>query len=198
MLEWNRYNAPTAREHALCSGDALHRPVTAFDEDVGLAGCDHFLRRVFLEPGHYAHAGERGDDGHAVGEQIERPVRAFAKPAGRGVAIQRDQQARAHGARVVEIRNVPAMQDVEDAVREDQRPAEVGNLRERARVADLGFERGLGYCAAFVVVFGAGGLQASSVGLQYSNTLTTLRTPPVLRVMSTASSASCSVTTPIR
>jgi len=195
VLKRNRYHASAAGEHALCSGDAFDGPVAALDEHVGLAGRDDFLRRVFLEPGDYAHAGERRHDRHPVGERIERPVCAFAEPAGRSVAVQRDQEAPTHGTRLVEIRHVPTMQDVEDAVREDQRPAE---LAERARVADLGFERGLGYCAAFVVVFGAGGLQASSVGLQYSNTLTTLRTPPVLRVMSTASSASCSVTTPIR
>ena len=198
MLERNRHDLPAPGEHALCSGDALDRPVAALDEHIGLAGRDDFLRRVFVEPGDYVHAGKRCYDRHAVGKRIERPVRALAEPAGRGIAIQRDQQARAHGARLIEIGDVPAMQDVEDPVREDQWPAKVGNLRQRARVADLGFERGLGYCEAFVVDFGAGGLQASSVGLQYSNTLTTLRTPPVLRVMSTASSASCSVTTPIR
>ena len=42
------------------------------------------------------------------------------------------------------------------------------------------------------------GRQASSVGLQYSKTLTTLRTPPVVRAISTASAASFSVTIPIR
>jgi len=41
-------------------------------------------------------------------------------------------------------------------------------------------------------------LQGSSVLLQYSNTLTTLRTPPVVRARSVAVSASVSVTRPSR
>jgi len=194
VLEGNRDHLAAAGKHVLCSGDALDRPVAALDEHLGPAGGDDLLRRVLLEPGDYAHAGERGDHRHAVGQRIERPIRAFAEPARRGIAIQRDQQARAQGTCLVEVGDMAAMQDVEDSVREDQGPAK---LAESARVADLRFERRLGYCAAFVV-FGAEGLQASSVGLQYSNTFTTLRTPPVLRVISTASSASCSVTTPIR
>src|SRR5439155_6308335 len=45
---------------------------------------------------------------------------------------------------------------------------------------------------------GGPGRQTCSAALQYSKIFTTLRTPPVVRARSTASSASRSVTTPIR
>src|SRR2546423_2759317 len=193
VLEGDRQHAPAAREPLLPAGDALDRPVAAFDEHLRAAGADQRLRRVVLEPSNRADRLERRDDGHAVGEPVQRPIRAFAQAPGGGVTVEAHQQACPFGASAGEVSDVAAVQDVEDAVGEHQRALELAEpARELARIADLGFV-GRGYCPALVR-----GRQSSSVALQYSNTLTTLRTPPVLRAMSTASSASASLTTPIR
>src|SRR4051812_3059741 len=200
MLERNRQHAPAAGENPGRAGDALDRPVAALHQHFGSAGGDERLRGVLVEPGHCAHRAERGDQRQAVGERVERPSRALAETARRGIAVQRHQQARAFGARAREVGHVPAVQDVEYAIGEHQRPRQLRQpAREPRRVADPGFE----VRRRAQDLWRAGGgasrvLQTLSSGLQYSNTLTTLRTPPVVRASSTASSASGSVTMPIR
>ena len=196
MLEGDGQHATAAGEDARRPDDALDRPVAAFHEHVGPAGTDEGLGGIVVEPGHCADGFERRHHRRAILQPVQRPLGAFAEPAGRGIAVQRDEQARAFGAGAREIGDVTAMQQVEDAVGEDQRARQlVDPARSRAGVADLRLEGGRGYDPAFRW---SRGRQRSSSALQYSNTFTTLRTPPVLRVMSTTSSASPSVTTPIR
>src|SRR6185503_2074082 len=85
---------------------------------------------------------------------------------------------------------MPAMQQVKDAVGEYQRARELADpARQPLGRMDLAFEsRRLHF----------GGGQMPSPALHSSKIRTTLITPPVLRAMSTASAASCSVTMPIR
>src|SRR5690349_12932990 len=90
-----------------------------------------------------------------------------------------------------------AVQDVEDAVGEHQRPGKRGEpAREVGGLADLFFEgRRLHF---FSAVAGTTGRQRLSPDLQYSNTFTTFFTPSVVRAISDAALASTSVTMPIR
>ena len=97
------------------------------------------------------HALERGQHGEPVGERVERTVGALAEAAHRSVAVQRHQQPRAERARAGEIGDMAAVQEVEHAVGEHQRPRQAGEpALERRGVVDLGFEaraasrRGLG------------------------------------------------------
>src|SRR5512145_3555837 len=93
------------------------------------------------------------------------------------------------------------VQDIEHAVGEHARALEFADPGlERGGVPDLRLERrrlhvrgGLGFSAG-----GGAGRQRSSPASQYSNTFTTLRTPPVVRATSVALSASASVTSPSR
>ena len=77
-------------------------------------------------------ARERGDQGEAVFERIDRPLGAFAQAPGGGIAVQRDEQRRAQVARAGEVGDVAAMQDVEHAVGEHQRPRRAHRSSARA------------------------------------------------------------------
>src|SRR5574340_1034153 len=99
-----------------------------------------------------------------------------------------------------------AVEDVKTAVGEHQRPRQPGEaLRQFGRWADLFFESRGRICsgalerAGFVRhVMLPSFRPAESPQSMYSNTLITLRTPPVVRAISTASSASLCLTRPSR
>ena len=118
-------------------------PVAAFHQHVRAAGEDQRERRVFIEPGDQVHRLQGREHRHAVLEAVDRPVLAFAQAPGRGVAVGCDHEARAQGARLREVGDVAAMQDIENAVGEYQRAGEgcdpAGKLR---RFAQLRFEFG--------------------------------------------------------
>jgi hypothetical protein len=143
VLERDRVHRAAAREHLGGADDAPGRPVAALGERVRAAGLDQPRRRVLVEPGHRVHRLERRDQRHAVGERVHRPPRPLAQAPRRGIAVQRHQQRRAERARAREIGDVPAVQQVEHAVGEDEgsrrarRPA-----RRRCGVEDLALERG--------------------------------------------------------
>ena len=81
---------------------------------------------------------ERGEHGHPVGERIERTVVALAEAPHRIVGIDGDHQRRAQCARLVEIGDVAAMQHVEHAVGEHERPRQPRDALERvSRRRDL-------------------------------------------------------------
>jgi len=196
VLEGNRQHPAATRQHPRGADDALDRPVAALDQHVGARGCDQRFRRVVVEPGDRADRLERGDERQAVVKRVYRALAGLAEPPRRGIAVQRDEQrgSLASGAR--EIGRVATVQDVEHAVGEDERPRQRADpALELARIADLRLEGRRLYFPARSL---GAGRQRSSVGLQYSKAFTTLRTPPVVRAISTASSASGSLTRPIR
>ncbi|MNC86752.1 hypothetical protein D3C83_24270 [compost metagenome] len=128
--------------HFLRTDDRLRLPVAAFHQHLGFRGEDERERRLFLEPGDERHGLQRGGDGEPVFERVDRPVRSFTKFPGRGVGIEREQQARAQRARLREVGDVPAVEDVEHAVGEHQRPHQAGNARgEVLRTADFALKR---------------------------------------------------------
>jgi hypothetical protein len=181
-----------AREHPGRADDLRHRPVAAFHQHVRAARLDERRRRVVVEPGDRVHRRERRDQRHAVGQRIHRPARPLAQAPYRGIAVQRHDKRGAQGARARQVGHVPAVQEVEHAIGEHERPRQRRRpARGIARREDLALESG-----------GAGaydrGRHTSSVGLQYSNIFTTLRTPAVVRAISTAAAASSSVTMPSR
>src|SRR6185503_10811547 len=180
VLERDREDPAAAGEHVGRARDALHRPVAALHQDFG---------PVVVEPCDGIHRVERGDDGEPVFERVDGPLGALAQPPGGRIAVQRHEQRRAQLARAREVGHMAAMQDIEHAVGEHQRPAELtGPAREVLGRTDLAFEGGRLHFAG----------QTPSPALHRSKIRTTLITPPVLRATSTASAASCSVTMPIR
>jgi hypothetical protein len=129
------------REHLRGADDPLHRPVAALDQHVGAAGLDEPGRRVFLEPGHRVHRRERRDQRTTIRQAVDRPAGTLAQPPRGAVAVQRDEQRRAERARPREIRDVSAVQQVENAVGEHQRPRGARRpARRLVRIQDLALE----------------------------------------------------------
>src|SRR3954466_246784 len=90
------------------------------------------------------------------------------------------------------------MQDVEHAVGKNERPRKRRQpARELARIDDLAF-KGRGLHAAGLPDGCAARHTLSLPTWQYSNTLTTRRTPSVVRTISAAAFPSVSVTIPMR
>src|SRR6185312_15249176 len=144
-------------------------------EMIRTAGEDRLDRRVLLEPGDQRHALERRDHRHAVLERVHRPVLALAEPAHGSIRIERHHERAAQRARLGEVGDMAAMQDVEYAVGEDHRALDAFRpRRELAGRADLRFEGG----------------RSRHRQETYSNSVTTRLTPLVVRATSVAASAS--------
>ena len=174
-------SAPSA--HFTRADDVIRSPVTALYEHVRLYCEDDIERCVLVEPRHQRDAVERRNDGSAVFEAVDRSVFAFTETLYRCIGIQRDDEAPAERARLGEVGHVAAMQDVEDAIGENEGPRK----RRRAsanidRRADLVFESRCGVDRQF----------------RYSNMRITRFTPLVVRATSVAASASARVTMPMR
>jgi len=132
-----------ARQHLARADDPLDRPVAAFHQHFRPAGGDQRGGGVFVEPGDGVDRLERGDQREAIRERIHGSPRPLAKAPRRGIPVQRHQQARAQRARARQIGGMAAMQDVEHAVGENQRPRQArGPARRLARSQDLALERG--------------------------------------------------------
>ena len=78
-------------------------------------------------------AAKRGEHRHPVVERVERPVVALAQALDRRVGIDRDDQRRAEAARLLEVGDVAAVQQVEHAVGHDERPRQSRDARKRVR-----------------------------------------------------------------
>src|SRR5687767_15325513 len=70
VLERNGDYATASRGHFRAADDALHGPVAALDQHVGLAGADQGERCVVVEPGYGVYAFQGRDDGKPVLERI--------------------------------------------------------------------------------------------------------------------------------
>jgi hypothetical protein len=116
-------------------------PIPAFDQDIGFYQSNQRQRCIVVEPGHQVHRFERGEQRHAVGERVDRTFRTFAKASCRSIAVGGDEQTFSERARLREIARMAAVQNVEYAVAEYQRPRQLRDARSELRgLADFGFE----------------------------------------------------------
>jgi hypothetical protein len=104
--------------HHVAADDFFVGVVVAFDEDVGLEGGDEGGGGVFVEGDDVVDGLEAGEDGHAIVERVHRAGGAF-EFAHRIVAVHADDQDVALLARKFEVLDVAGVEDVEDAVGED-------------------------------------------------------------------------------
>src|SRR5207249_4275450 len=184
----NRFEAPTPFQHFGSSHRRLDCVIASLHDDVGMAPQDQRQRRVLVEGNDDAHRFQRGQYRGAVGERIERPVPGLAKATDRAVGIDADDQRSTQAARMVQIRDMAPVHDVENAVREHTRTRQRGEpLVKRRRIDDLGGESRLARRGA-----------ERAHQSMYSNSRTTRCTPPVVRAMSAAASASAWRTRPMR
>ena len=100
----------------------MHIVVATLDQDVRHAGKDQLARRVLIEGHDEIDGRERGQDCHSIVERIQRSVRAFSEISHRLIGVDGNDERSAESAGLFEIRDVPAMQHVEHAIREHTRP----------------------------------------------------------------------------
>ena len=143
---------PPAATVSAAPGGRRRVVVAALDQHVGAAGDDQGARRVVVERHDEVDGAERGEHGHPVLEHVERALLALAEASHRGVGVDGDDQRGAEPARLLEIRDVAAMQDIEHAVGEHERTRQRGDARERiggrrdlGRVAGGGNRDGVGH-----------------------------------------------------
>jgi hypothetical protein len=134
-------HGPAARQHRGGADHALDRPVAPFGEHVGPAGLDQPGGRVLVEPGDRVHRLERGDERQTVRETVDRAPGPLAQAPRGGIAVQRHQQRGAQRPRPREVGDVAAVQQVEHAVGEHERPRRFARpTRRGGRVEDLALE----------------------------------------------------------
>src|SRR5438552_12474738 len=160
--------------------------VTALDDHVGMAGEHQFERRVLVERNDQAHRLKRCNHRNPILERIQRALRTLAQSSRRRVAVDPDHKRLTQPTRTIEVGNVAAMQDIEDAVGKHHRS------RQRGEPAAQG--RARRYLCGEAGCDGPGILHQS----MYSNTLTTRCAPLVVRAISAAAAPSSCRTTPIR
>ena len=98
---------------------ASSRPVGALDQHVGLKRRDDVVRRVLVEDDdarRRAASAARISARSASG--VIGPIRTLVRPH-RSIRVDADDERVAEAARVLQVANVPGMQEVEDAVGED-------------------------------------------------------------------------------
>ena len=81
---------------------------------------DALQRRVFFKPGNQINALQRSHYRHAVFEIIDGTIRTFVETFHRGVRIKRHHERYAERARLREVGDMTAMQDVKNAVGKHQ------------------------------------------------------------------------------
>ncbi len=101
--------------------DGVGLVIAALDDHVGLQRLDQCKRGVVVEEDHAVDALERGNDARPFGGRNDGPVSTLAEPLRRRVAVDTHDQRCAERCGGLEYRDVPNMEEVEYAVREDHR-----------------------------------------------------------------------------
>ena len=115
------HHATTPPRDVVRPDDGVECVVGTFDENVGAQPPNQLERRVLLEQDDTIDGGERCDQAGALRLGDDRPIRSLPQPARGGIGIHTHDQGVAFPARRLEQRDVPGVQQIEDAVREDDR-----------------------------------------------------------------------------
>ena len=102
--------------------DVVGLPVSAFHEHVGSRAPYELERRVFVEPRDEAYGLQCCDHRSSVFQGIHGAIVALTEPPRGRVGIERDKQARTELPGLGKVCRMAAMENVEDAVREDEWP----------------------------------------------------------------------------
>src|SRR6476620_6020044 len=113
------------------SDDLVRCPVAAFHEYLRLDKLYQRQRSVAIEPCDQGHRFERCHQCHAVSQCINWPLGTFAEATHRFVAVKRNEQTGTQCARLCEVSCMSAMQEIKDAVGEDQRPCQLCKTRRQ-------------------------------------------------------------------
>src|SRR5207248_8363034 len=115
--EIDEQHPATRHLHILMANNALDGVIAALDQYIGLQPPDQLDRGLLVKADDGIDRLDRGDDGGAVFEPVDRPLGSL-EPAHAPVGIERDDQAVAFGARRRQQRDMSGMQYIEAAIRE--------------------------------------------------------------------------------
>ena len=107
-------------------------PVGALHQHVGLDRADQAVRRLLVEDDHAVDAGQRGEEFRALGLGNDGPAGPLVGAHG-SVGVDADDQQLARPSRVLQVADVPGVQQVEYTVGEDHPPAEPPLVARKAR-----------------------------------------------------------------
>ena len=122
-----------------------------FDEHVRLERRDERVRRVLVEHDRRVDRRQRGDDLGAFGLRRDRPAWSLVRP-NRPIRIHADNQRVAERPRVLQVAQMARMQQVEDAVGEDDRLA--GGAQALDEAGGVSVDRHVRPSAALKCTFG--------------------------------------------
>lgn len=143
MQKRNRIHLAAARQRFCRAHDILRRPIAAFHQNIGLHRFNQRGGRVVVKPSNDIHTRQRSGHGGAVGERINRPIIPFALAAHGSIGVERQNHGRAGGARLRQIGNMAAVQNIEAAIGKHQRARQSGQaLGQVFGRADFVFEIG--------------------------------------------------------
>ena len=128
-LERHEYNPAAARFNGIPPDDLIGGPVCALDENIRLKGPDDLCGCVLRENNDRVDRCQRGQHFGALALGRDRPRRTLVA-AHLGVGVHPHYQRVAERAGRFEISNVPGMEQIENAVGEDDRLSRLAQLRD--------------------------------------------------------------------
>lgn len=109
------------REHQIGSDNLFGSVVPALHDDIGLEMSDEIERCVVVEDDHEVDDFEGPEHERSIGDAAYRTIRPF-EASNRVIAVDADDEGIASCASTAQHVDVPGVQQVEDAVREDDSP----------------------------------------------------------------------------
>jgi len=138
LLDWHADNSTAARLDGIAADNLIRRPIRPFYENVGLYESDDHVGDVLAEDDDRVDALERAEQFRALAFRCDRALGPLVA-ANRIVGIESDYQNVSKRARSLEVSDVPRMENVEHAIREDD-PSAGGALAPHERL-DVGIRQ---------------------------------------------------------
>ena len=111
LCEGDAHDAAAAAFDGFAADDALERPVRALGQHVGLQAFYRGLRVVFVEDDDRVHTAKGGDHFCTFGRRCDRSTRSLDFLNG-SIGVDADNQRLTFARRILQIADVPWMQDV--------------------------------------------------------------------------------------
>ena len=136
VLKVDRPDLSAIRKHFPPFRNGMHVVITTLDINIRPAFPNDRLCRIFAERHDRADRFQCRKNRHPVFASIDRTIVALAEPSDRIIGIDGHHEGSAKGTRLFQIGHMPAMQNIEYAVRQHDRFRQTGNLRhDRGAVA---------------------------------------------------------------
>src|SRR5882724_9311088 len=153
-LQLHAHDAAAPRPDVVAADDGLRPPVGSLHENVGFQAPDRLERGLLAEDRDVIHATQRGHHDRAIACRNDRPAGALRQSPYRAVAVDAHDEEVAETLRGLEKRHVAGVEEVEDAVREDDPLALAAQLRAQRSELRAGdhFRPGFAFWAHLITV----------------------------------------------